>query len=211
MDGIRVVSSNLDGGFAWQALQDFKQGSIVFQEKPLVSCNMQEHIGDPDIVATLSAIVPYLEQEPLPPAAVALIDKVAEQVAVKVYKALPNETQQRWMALHDAFSPEGSKAPEKVWRTNAFARDAEGGGLPRAYMFEVLSRVNHSCAPNIAKDFQEDGTAVVRAVRNIASGEELFLCYMPDELLNPTKRRREQLQRRYNFLCACERCGPCPS
>jgi SET domain-containing protein len=75
----------------------------------------------------------------------------------------------------------------------------------------VLSRSNHSCAPNLAIAFEAGLVVAVSAVRDVAAGDELFLGYIASEMGAPTSKRREVLRERYNFVCDCERCGKPPS
>ena len=105
------------------------------------------------------------------------------------------------MTLSDAFSAPGAKTAGGIYKTNSFARDDTEGAI----LYEVLSRVNHSCAPNAAKHF--DGfTAVVTALRDVAAGEELFISYLGADGQRPSSERRAILKEKYNFECACSLC-----
>jgi hypothetical protein len=76
-----------------------------------------------------------------------------------------------------------------------------------------------SCMPNVYQlnsntaavpDTREEkgSTAVLKALFDIPFGEQLFLSYDSANAMAPTAQRRATLQRRYNFVCSCERCGP---
>lgn len=58
------------------------------------------------------------------------------------------------------------------------------------------------------KDF--DGfTAVLSTIADVDAGEELTISYIAEESgMPPTRKRREVLKRKYNFLCTCKLCGP---
>ena len=84
-----------------------------------------------------------------------------------------------------------------------------------AIVYDIVSRLNHSCAPNLASTGARgihgfaDATAEVAALRDVAEGEELFISYLTeDDLEKPTSARRALLQSKYNFLCGCGRCEP---
>ncbi|CAL1171250.1 unnamed protein product [Cladocopium goreaui] len=69
--------------------------------------------------------------------------------------------------------------------------------------FLMLSRMNHSCFPNVV--YMSDKKQF-RALRPIQRGEELLHSYLGRELLLPTELRRRLLWRSKCFECQCERC-----
>ena len=75
-------------------------------------------------------------------------------------------------------------------------------------LYEVLSRANHSCAPNLTIDFEAGLVVAVSTLCDVTAGEELCLGYIAAEMGETTSRRQQVLLARYNFECACERCGP---
>lgn len=65
---------------------------------------------------------------------------------------------------------------------------------------------NHSCSPNaeaFKRDEDEDGSAVILALRAIKAGEEITLSYIDEEA--QLEERQQQLAD-YGFRCACDRC-----
>ena len=73
--------------------------------------------------------------------------------------------------------------------------------------FSIQSIINHACDPNAlsGKHVEDsDGKIVIRAVRDIEAGEELFISYIEVEL--PVEVRQAQLMGTYNFECTCNRC-----
>ncbi|KAJ7287122.1 hypothetical protein C8J57DRAFT_1652923, partial [Mycena rebaudengoi] len=70
---------------------------------------------------------------------------------------------------------------------------------------ESLSRINHSCSPNVMLCFDKPSLSFkLFAVRDIAKGEELTRSYTPIEI--PAKERQEQLAQ-YGFACTCGACS----
>ena len=71
-------------------------------------------------------------------------------------------------------------------------------------LFPLTSILNHSCSPNAAFSPASGGRMIVRALRDIAAGEEICVHYV-DLLQSRSERQRELLTDKY-FSCACQRC-----
>lgn len=76
--------------------------------------------------------------------------------------------------------------------------DIEGTAL-----FPIICTMNHSCRPNCTVLYTNNGDAHVVAVRDIAAGEELCICYVD---IDQDLAAREASLREYRFTCACLRC-----
>ena len=81
--------------------------------------------------------------------------------------------------------------------------DSEGSGL-----FELQSMINHSCYPNAEVSFPfNNHTLVVRALRRIEPGEEIFISYIDECSLGSSRHtRQKQLRENYLFACGCRKC-----
>lgn len=105
--------------------------------------------------------------------------------------------------------------------------DGTGGGFVdkdylAAALFAHTSRLNHSCAPSLAKttkqwfcesrrikfNFGTDaGFKLLYARRDLTQGERLTINYGPEEMTSwPLEERRKLLRERLAFVCGCERC-----
>ena len=71
-------------------------------------------------------------------------------------------------------------------------------------LFEVLSKINHSCCPNVLPCERRGDMVYTRALREIAEGEELFNSYIM--FMQIREERRKDL-RRWHFLCKCKSCS----
>ncbi len=67
-----------------------------------------------------------------------------------------------------------------------------------------IALTNHSCAPNSVVC---DTVRTIRALRPIARGEEITICYNADNLLCDARERRKRL----GFWCCCVRCAAADS
>lgn len=93
----------------------------------------------------------------------------------------------------------------------------EGNGIPPGNaVYPIFSRINHSCIPNAVffptsagpgSTARERPWMAVRAVRDLAAGEELTVAYVRPGL--SAARRADKLDRVYGFQCTCGACqGP---
>ena len=73
--------------------------------------------------------------------------------------------------------------------------------------FSLQSVINHDCSPNAMSGKQEDDhdcKIVIRAVKDIAEGEEVSLSYIRRGM--PFATRQTQLKTTYRFECTCALC-----
>jgi hypothetical protein len=200
----------VDGrGYAWRARRKISRGRVLLREEPLLVHAMSELMAADPVIRTLNErLLPYLSERDYPPEALRLLEEGAQRVAEHVHARLNAGDKRRYMALCDAFSPsknDEGKTVGGVYRSNAFSR---GDGVEGGVIYEVHSRINHSCAPNMIKDY--DGfTAVTCCLQDVEAGQELTISYLASsDAKSTTDQRRETLQRKYNFRCRCERCEP---
>ncbi len=109
---------------------------------------------------------------------------------------------QRWAVcvagVFISVKPVNLKTPGGILRTNSFA-DGAGGSL----LFEKLSRVNHSCAPNVQLCARKGQTALC-AIGDAAASEELLIDYGTPA--GGAEQRRAWLRMKYAFTCNCPLC-----
>ncbi|KAL3435861.1 hypothetical protein BDV09DRAFT_203798 [Aspergillus tetrazonus] len=71
------------------------------------------------------------------------------------------------------------------------------------YLHPYAALINHSCDYNAVVGF--DGSEIfVKAIRPIATGEQVFISYI--DTTYPTRIRQKELQERYFFTCNCAKC-----
>ncbi|KAK1859587.1 hypothetical protein I4F81_002182 [Pyropia yezoensis] len=81
---------------------------------------------------------------------------------------------------------------------------------PKTALYATLSRMEHSCVPNLSYSSKLDaGAGRLTAIRPISSGDHLSLSYIDNPWVLPTALRRAQLYDGFAFFCRCSRCaGP---
>ncbi|KZV93821.1 SET domain-containing protein [Exidia glandulosa HHB12029] len=136
---------------------------------------------------------------------------VAQQFDALITRAMPPLTLAALDQLSNcrASDNDGLGSRWGIVNTNMF--DVCFPGIETVYggCFQLLSRANHSCKPNVGfiwdyKTFQ--GSLI--ALRPIAAGEEVLLSYLKFTRKDSKAVRRAELQRCYRFKCTCEKCGP---
>ncbi|KAJ9594025.1 hypothetical protein L9F63_014541 [Diploptera punctata] len=70
----------------------------------------------------------------------------------------------------------------------------------------VLSLVNHSCDPNVIRTTHREDISVLRAVKPIARGEQVFDCYQFHFFINEKEERKTHYETFYHFTCKCTAC-----
>lgn len=72
-------------------------------------------------------------------------------------------------------------------------------------VFNVLSMLNHSCAPNLYHPRLGKQQYCV-TIRPIRKGEQLFISYLSPNDRSTTEQRHQKLKYSWGFECKCERC-----
>ncbi|CDR96364.1 SET AND MYND DOMAIN CONTAINING, putative [Babesia bigemina] len=71
-------------------------------------------------------------------------------------------------------------------------------------IYESLSRLNHSCSPNLEFEYGCDNLARVRVLRPVSAGEQATIAYIDEQA--PLEERRKELWNNYGFVCRCSKC-----
>jgi hypothetical protein len=88
-------------------------------------------------------------------------------------------------------------------RTNA-AEVSRGGKKVGCALSVLMGWHNHDCTPSAVANVTADGAVTVRALRDIAEGEEVTISYV--DARKSVDERRKTLALHYGFECKCARC-----
>jgi hypothetical protein len=179
-------------GFGVFAAKDIPKGTRITSEKPLLNS-----FREPDTCDPLQVYELFTEK----------LADVEQEVYLKLSASLI-QTQNALECMDDDLDPEVSGLVSKVWsifETNAFnIGEPDEEGVVMAGVFELASRFNHSCRPNVAQTFNVNSNQLtIHAIRHITKGEEMCDSYVP--LCQPAEARKAEL-RAYGFDCTCEVC-----
>ncbi len=72
-------------------------------------------------------------------------------------------------------------------------------------IYSSASMMNHSCDPTIINSFYNQ-KLIVRAIKAVESGSEIFNCYGPHFRHHTLAERQEILKAQYHFVCDCNSC-----
>ncbi|KAK3785885.1 hypothetical protein RRG08_007816 [Elysia crispata] len=72
-------------------------------------------------------------------------------------------------------------------------------------IYPTASLMNHACDPTIVSSFI-DKTLVVRTLKDVAEGDEIYNCYGPHYCRMDKEERQAILQSQYRFSCDCLAC-----
>lgn len=74
-------------------------------------------------------------------------------------------------------------------------------------IFNVLSMLNHSCAPNVFHPRMGKQQCCI-TIRPVKRGQQLFISYLSSNDMSTIEQRQQKLKTSWGFSCTCERCVP---
>ncbi|OCH89358.1 SET domain-containing protein [Obba rivulosa] len=188
-------------GLGMFATRELRYGDLIFAERPLIVAPAAymtrappTETGEPSLEWL------FMEWEDLLKAAVG---------------RMSTENQEAYRALANSHVNDGSPPLLGIMRTNGFSASeallqvfpglSDGPEGRFSAVGKVLSRVNHSCAPNATVVMEPlSFTLQLIAVKPIALGDEITVTYCG--LLDTQKQRQAQLDS-YGFTCECPACS----
>ena len=126
--------------------------------------------------------------------------------AAIVEELLPSRQQAVFFGLDDGGLTSGRDPLQAIYDTNAHSISIAGSS--HSAIFDLSSRLSHSCSPNAVHRFDPTRLAfTLTAMRDIPRGAEVTISYYPlDVLLLPRDDRRSAVAEHRGFVCACEVC-----
>lgn len=148
-----------------------------------------------------------LEERPLYLLHRSFEQSVAIHAAI-VEELLPSRQQGVFFGLDDGDLTSGKDPLQAIYDINAHSISIAGSG--HSAIFDLSSRLSHSCSPNAVHRFDPARFSfTLTAMTTIRRGEEVTISYYPLEvLLLPRDERRAVIARHRGFLCACGACQP---
>ncbi|KAK0207347.1 hypothetical protein IW262DRAFT_1282168 [Armillaria fumosa] len=194
------ISSTPDRGLGMFAAKPMKMGDLILDERPMMVAPV---LSDPH---TITFPENFTDDEVLQAARYEY-----EKTLGFCFRRMPKENQRAFMDLSNCHQRDGSGKLFGIIKTNAYEVDGlkdknaqEPFGIYTG-VWDKLSRLNHSCSPNVCRDWNTASFSMqIRAVRDIEEGEELTTTYCG--ILNPAAERQTDLAP-YDFRCTCAACS----
>ncbi|KAI7176917.1 hypothetical protein KC360_g2685 [Hortaea werneckii] len=120
------------------------------------------------------------------------------------FNLLSNADKVRVLKLHEGHRPFRTRLM-RIYKANSFGT----GGFTMLHV--DMSSVNHSCVPNADRQDDTDNdekpdAAIMVAIRTIAKGEEILICYNSNFEGMTVTQRNNILDSYYGFRCSCSAC-----
>lgn len=93
---------------------------------------------------------------------------------------------------------------------NTFSEEfvvSKGGICTHYSIYDAISRMNHSCAPNIHHYIDDKNILNCVAVRPMKRGDQIFMNYLNGFNLESTISRQSYIKEIWNFDCKCDKCS----
>lgn len=91
---------------------------------------------------------------------------------------------------------------------NSFTEEttvSRGGISTRFSLYDILSRFNHSCSPNLHHYIDENQITCCVVIRPIKKGDQVFINYLGEMKLSGTDRQK-YIKEKWDFECQCAKC-----
>jgi hypothetical protein len=183
------------GGMGLFTKKGFVQGQRIFAELPFLNIvGVTELKGNPhnEWDSERTALYPDCE------ASVKIIDAV---------HSLPPEDKELFWTFSQTSGYGSETTAFGIFYTN-YIDVTPPKGKEIGCMYRYISRINHSCQPNVYWSYMEqEHTLIIVATRDLAPGEELLVDYCGHDDSWQGTERRDHLSLFYGFDCRCSICG----
>ena len=171
------------------AARTFKKGERIFVDRVSISVKMTDNINKQLIMA--------LKKE---------VEKLSEEEKALFYKL--KETEMHDEDHHLCFVNNIGKEENFLEELKIFLGNQNDGKIYLKWSF-----INHSCSPNatddMTTDYNETKEMEVRAIKDIAKGEEITIFYFTSSIegLDMKKELRSKIKKGFGFDCLCAVCS----
>ena len=169
------------------ASKDFKKGQVLFQETAAITVH-----------ATLG-MVPLKELKEQ-------VSNMSVEQKNKFYQMTPRGSFHK-AQLASALR-ENCLQELDIFRSNCLIENTDEDDEGFWTLFIATSLLNHSCAPNVHLDANNDSDhqLEVRAIKDISKGEEVTPCYEIESKLMTSSQMKAKLKEGFSFDCKCGVC-----
>ncbi|KAI4695872.1 uncharacterized protein J4E88_000042 [Alternaria novae-zelandiae] len=197
---VEVTDDDVTVGNGLIAQQKFQKGALILEQDPILLCNTRKPFETWDREANI-----FYDEEAAGTTA----------ILATAYSKLSWEDQGAFRELYTS-KTRGTDVEHIVdrCRYNAFRYrlGTDADATTRMAVYRTISFANHSCIPNAVVYINKSnsyprGQARLVATRDIPSGDEILINYIPEAWQEGRATRQAKLMLGWGFDCCCEACG----
>ena len=207
--GAWQIGMSVHAGRNLIATRWLRSGELIFREHPIVAARAVA-IGEEQLMSCACAILDASDD--LRAAARSLQHLPSSPSAANSFESWAQRMyRQTYMDAAGVGAGGSSPSLEDVtWALGVASLNMHSSSHPCRGIIGVLSSLmEHGCEPSAIVEIgkaTEGSVLSLRALRDIAPGHPITICYVGYQL--PTDERRRRLQFQHGFRCTCQRCGP---
>jgi hypothetical protein len=194
IDDLVEVRKSLYGGMGLYAKNFFVEGQRIFAESPFLSiAGITEMQGNPHNLWDAC-------RKPL------CLDCDASMNITDAVLGLSAEDRELFWTFSQAACYGPAKSAPGIFHTN-YIDVTPASGPEIGCMYRYISRINHSCEPNVRWSYiHATHQLVIISVRDLRPGEELLVDYCGHDDTWQGTERKDHLTLFYDFQCQCPLC-----
>lgn len=195
------LGESLHKGKILLSKRSLDKGEVVFSDRPIWQVPLKAggeslESDEQDVLDSFYALTASVRRQVLE-----LYSKPGERCMLRLTFGDSGERLEEHVQLPPGGSLEEAWHVLRIFESNAVTIEARDFSS----VFPLLSRMSHSCSPNIEIQFGE--RCEVRTLQPIKEGDELTNSYLAaSDLVAPRKQRQARLSGEWDFLCCCPRC-----
>ncbi|KAG0274582.1 hypothetical protein BGZ96_004192, partial [Linnemannia gamsii] len=121
---------------------------------------------------------------------------------LQAINALSKKNKKSFFALRNIYTDDELPQEIGIIKTNALQL---GNDSIEAAVYRVISRINHSCAPNVRHSWNSiTQMEYIYAIKDITAGSEILTTYVAP--LTTREARQKKLEEDFRFTCQCRLC-----
>ncbi|KAG0274581.1 hypothetical protein BGZ96_004191 [Linnemannia gamsii] len=127
---------------------------------------------------------------------------------LQAINALSKKNKKSFFALSNIYTDDELPQEIGIIKTNALPLGKESNEA--AAVYRVISRINHSCAPNVQHSWNSiTQMEYIYAIKDITAGSEILTTYVAP--LTTREARQKTLKKSFRFTCQCRFCAAASS
>lgn len=184
-------SITIENNTRMMALQHIPKNTIILSEYPVVTHNIKDAVDNMEFYNALIKLSPE--------------EKCKLEQLLILYPNTQEEIQQMIEQRYAEASANVANILECrldiIYRCNRFEK------LNKAFVYIIMSKINHSCMPNCCHIINNNGLVKLLTIKDISAGEECCIGYSIECIFMKDKAERVKfMEKEHFFTCNCVAC-----